>query len=87
MQRFIYKFSFFIGVIALITALASGVSLITSVIRASLVLLGTMTLFVVALHVIRWAIISTTVIEHHEMEEEKQKQHKINLNVSGDIKS
>jgi hypothetical protein len=74
MQRFMFKFSFFVSVIALLSALFSGVSVTTSVIRASLILLGTMVLFIVLMNVMRWSIITTTVIEYHEKEEEQKKK-------------
>lgn len=79
MQRFILKFSFFVSVIALLSALFSGVSIQTSVIRASVTLLGTMLLFIILLNVMRWAIITTTVIENHGKEEDRKKEEAAGL--------
>jgi len=63
MQKFLINFSVFAGAIALITALINGVSIGTGLFRAGLVFLGTMLLFIVALHTIRWAIIATTIVD------------------------
>lgn len=73
MQRFIFKFSVFASVAAFIGALLNGVSVLTSVIRAGLVMFGTLVLFIVLMNVLRWAIISTTVIEIHDNEEKEKK--------------
>lgn len=70
MHRFIYKFSIFAGLAALVVALLNGVSIPTSVFRAVLVFLGVLLLFIILLNVLRWAIISTTIIEKHEEENE-----------------
>jgi len=69
MHRFIFKFSTIVSIIALVTAVMSGVSFMTSVIRAGFIFMATALLFVVLLHFLRWAIISTTIIEHHDHKE------------------
>lgn len=74
MQRFIFKFSVFASIAAFIGALLNGVSVLTSVMRAGLVMFGTLVLFIVLMNVLRWAIISTTVIEMHD-HDEKEKTH------------
>jgi uncharacterized membrane protein len=76
MHRFIYKFSIFVAIIALISALLSGVSVMTTFIRTGLVFLGTILLFVILLNVMRWAIETTTIIDKHN-EEEKQNEEEV----------
>ncbi len=66
MHSFIYKFSAFVATVALVGALLNGVSMPTGVLRAGLVFLGTLLLFVVGLNLVRWAIVTTTIIEQNE---------------------
>lgn len=66
MHSFIYKFSAFIAIIALVGALLNGVSMPTGVLRAGLVFLGTLLLFVLGLNLVRWVVITTTIIEQNE---------------------
>ncbi|NOG43856.1 MAG: hypothetical protein HND50_01385 [Calditrichaeota bacterium] len=74
MHRFIYKFAVFVSVITLVTALMNGVSIMTTFVRTGLVFLGTLILFVVFLNVMRWAIVTTTIIEKHDEETENEQQ-------------
>lgn len=74
MHRFIYKFSIFVSIIALVSALMNGVSIMTTIVRTGLVFLGILFLFVIFLNIMRWAIVATTIIEKHEEETNKEKE-------------
>ncbi len=74
MHRFIYKFAIFVSILSVVGALLNGVSIMTTLIRAGLVFLGTLLLFIVFLNIMRWAIASTTIIEQHAEESEKEKE-------------
>ena len=74
MHRFIYKFAIFVSILSVVGALLNGVSIMTTLIRAGLVFLGTLLLFIIFLNIMRWAIVSTTIIEQHEEESEKEKE-------------
>ena len=50
----------------MVGALLNGVSMPTGVLRAGLVFLGTLLLFVVGLNLVRWVVITTTIIEQNE---------------------
>jgi len=63
MHRFMYKFSIFAASVASALALMQGASLVTSVFRGGVVFLGTLMFFIVALYIMRWAIVATTVVE------------------------
>jgi len=63
MHRFIYKFSVFASAFAGALSLMNGTSIVTALFRAGVVFLGTLAVFVLALHVLRWAIVATTVVE------------------------
>lgn len=74
MHRFIYRFSIFVSLITLVSALMNGVSIMTTFIRTGLVFLGTLFLFIIFLNLMRWAIVTTTIIEKHDKETEKEKE-------------
>ncbi len=63
MHRFMYKFSIFVASVAGALSLMQGASLVTSVFRGGVVFLGTLLFFIVALYLMRWAIVATTVVE------------------------
>jgi len=79
MQSFIYKISALVAVIALLSAFFNGVSMPTSIIRAGLIFLGTLVLFVVLLNIMRWAITTTTVIDNMNEAKEAEKK-KVDIN-------
>ncbi len=74
MHRFIYKFSIFVSIITLVTAFMNGVSPMTTILRTGIVFLGTMFLFVIFLNIMRWAIVTTTIIEKQNEETDKEKE-------------
>ena len=74
MHRFIYRFAIFVSLITLVSALMNGVSIMTTFIRTGLVFLGTLILFIIFLNLMRWAIVTTTIIEKHDEETEKEKE-------------
>lgn len=80
MHRFMYKFAAFIAIIAFMTAMLNGVSISTSLFRSGLIFLGTLLVFILALNLMRWSIVSTTVLQNYEIAKEaaeaKEKEKK-----------
>lgn len=74
MKRFIYKLSFFVAVLALLSSLLSGVSIITSALRSAIVFLATLLLIIIALNVLRWGILLTAPDKTEEENQVETKQ-------------
>lgn len=71
MHRFIYKFSILVSAAAGVMSLIQGTSILTSLFRAAVVFLGTLFIFVLSLHLLRWSIVATTVVDALDQEDEE----------------
>ncbi len=76
MHRFMYKFSSFAAILATVLALTQGASLETAVFRGGVVFLVTLLFFILALYVLRWVIVATTVVEALEGDDEQPEAEK-----------
>lgn len=71
MHSFMYRFAAFAAIIALLGAFLNGVSMPTSMLRAGLVFLGTLVLFIAALSLMRWTVIATTIVEQNHPDDDE----------------
>jgi len=62
MKGFVYRLAVFVAVVSLVTSLLSGVSIMTSIIRSSVVFLTTLVIIIFALNVLRWGLLKTNPV-------------------------
>ncbi len=74
MKKVIYRLSFFVAVLALLSSLFSGVSIVTSIVRSAVVFLATLLLIIIALNVLRWGILLTAQDKNQEEKQVETKQ-------------
>ena len=63
MNKGIYNFSFLVALTNLISCILGGITLLTSVIRSVVVFLGTLLIFAVFMHLLKWGLNSNIAME------------------------
>lgn len=71
MKKFIYKFALFVSVVAFVSSLLGGVSIVTSIARSGLVYLGTLLIVIISLNILRWSMARTVDVSPPEVQQKK----------------
>ncbi len=74
MKSLIYKFAFWVSIIAFVTSLLNGVTLFTSLMRSGLVFMATLFVVIISLNMLRWSLLSTYQTAHSPNKESNKEQ-------------